>query len=323
MNGETLGAVDSGPPASAAWCAVQKVLRSPTQFFHDLLSTVVPATCRLCSGPLDRATAVPVCTSCLSLITPDQPIGCAICGEAGELAIDFEDLLFARSMAEQLLCRECRLAPPAYTRAVSFGTYTGELRGLIGLFKFSRVRAASRLLSPKLAQTILKLATVSGAPGLASETRVSEAPQDLLVIAVPLFRASQSRRGFNQSQILADEAIKLLHRSHPTWTLTASHASLTRQRSTASSFGLSRRGRRRNLAGAFKVTGDLRNREVLLIDDILTTGATARECAKVLRRAGAARVFVATLARSQKGSVRHQHQLAAETATWDLPPTVH
>ena len=76
------------------------------------------------------------------------------------------------------------------------------------------------------------------------------------------------------------------------------------------------------MAGAFKASSEVRGREVLLVDDILTTGATARECAKVLKRAGAARVFVATLARSQKGSVRQQHQTQAEVAAWDMP-TIH
>lgn len=201
------------------------------------------------------------------------------------------------------------MVPPAYARAVSFGTYAGELRGLIGLFKFNRVRAVSRLLSPRLAEAMQQLRGVAG--------------DDLLVIAVPLFKANVQRRGFNQSEMLADGAVKLLGRTMPEWKLTPAHAKLTRQRSTESSFGLSRSGRRRNMAGAFHVAGDVRGREILLVDDILTTGATARECARVLVRAGAARVFVATLARSQKGSVRRQHEPAtdfeSQVATWDLP----
>ncbi len=214
-------------------------------------------------------------------------------------------------MRDQLLCRECRLVPPAYAKAVSYGTYAGELRGLIGLLKFNRVRAVSRLLSPKLAEVMAQFQGVAG--------------DDLLVIAVPLFKASVQRRGFNQSELLADEAVKLLRRTHPDWKLTLAHERLGRKRSTESSFGLSRSGRRRNMAGAFESMGDVRGREILLIDDILTTGATARECARVLVRAGAARVFVATLARSQKGSVRRQHEAANEMETqvarWDSPAT--
>lgn len=284
---------------------MHSILQTPNQLFHDLIATLVPATCRLCAGPLDKASAVPVCTACLHSLAAETTVGCAVCGEAAEFAVDLEDLRFASSMREQILCRECRLVPPAYTRAVSFGTYAGELRGLIGLFKFNRVRAASRLLGPKLAEAVLQLEGIAG--------------ENLLVVAVPLFRAAAKARGFNQSELLADEAVKHLRRLRPGWKLTPAHDRLARRRSTDSSFGLSRSGRRRNLAGAFEALGDVRGREVLLVDDILTTGATARECAKVLVRAGAAKVFVATLARSQKGSVRLQYQQQAEVARWDLP----
>jgi ComF family protein len=145
------------------------------------------------------------------------------------------------------------------------------------------------------------------------------AARDLIVVAVPLFKERERQRGYNQSVLLADEALRRLRTLRPKWKLTAAHSALERRRSTESSFVLSRKGRRRNLSGAFHVTGDVRGREVLLIDDILTSGATARECARVLMRAGAANVWVATLARAQKQFVRRQHENPAElVATWDL-----
>ena len=144
-----------------------------------------------------------------------------------------------------------------------------------------------------------------------------------MVVAVPLFPARERQRGYNQSVLLADEALRLLRRERPAWKLVTAHRALVRQRSTESSFVLSRRERRRNLRGAFAVTCDVSEREVLLIDDIYTSGATARECARVLMRAGAAKVWVATLARAQMEFVRRQHEDAREyVAAWDLDVNV-
>jgi ComF family protein len=232
-------------------------------------------------------------------------VGCWRCGEAIDLALDMEDIRFASLLGELLLCRECRMAPPAFERAVSFGTYSGELRALIGLLKFTRIRGVARILGGHLAESTLKLEEVAG--------------QEMLVVAVPLFNAREQRRGFNQSVLLADEALRILRQTRPDWKLTAAHNRLARRKSTDSSFGLTRRGRRRNMSGAFEVRGSVRGQEVLLMDDVLTTGATARECARVLLRAGASRVWVATLARSQKGAVRRFHKGSQnETAAWDL-----
>jgi ComF family protein len=131
----------------------------------------------------------------------------------------------------------------------------------------------------------------------------------LTVVPVPLFPAKQRRRGYNQAELLADAAITELRRAAPGWKLQRKTGVLTRHRDTPSQFELNPRSRRRNLEGAFTADPSRLTPgcEVLLVDDIFTTGATARECARVLRRAGARKVWVATLARAQ----------TARVALWD------
>jgi ComF family protein len=271
----------------------------------DLVTTIFPADCRCCEGPLEQASVVPVCRACVGRVLRNTMAACSRCGEAINLDLDLEDARFAGMLAEGFLCRECRLAAPEFARAVHYASYDGEIRSLIRLLKFERVRGVARLLGQQMAEAVLQLEGV--------------AANDLLVIAVPLFKERERQRGYNQSVLLADEALRRLKTTRPQWKLTAAHTALERRKSTESSFVLSRKGRRRNLSGAFRVTGDVRGREVLLIDDILTSGATARECARVLMRAGAEKVWVATLARAQKQFVRRQHEDAgALVAKWDL-----
>jgi len=130
----------------------------------------------------------------------------------------------------------------------------------------------------------------------------ADAPGDLLVIPVPLHRAKQSQRGFNQALALAQSAIDALRISHPAWHLKLAPTTLMRLRSTESQAGLTPRQRRSNVRGAFKASDSfaVEGKHILLVDDILTTGATARAAAQALVKAGAASVYVATLARARR-----------------------
>ncbi len=129
----------------------------------------------------------------------------------------------------------------------------------------------------------------------------AEAPAEMLVIPVPLHRSKFASRGFNQARILAAEAQAALQKSHPEWRLKLASAMVVRHRATESQAGLTPRQRRLNLRGAFVVPDPaaVNGKHVLVIDDILTTGATARSVAQVLIRAGAAKVWIATLARAR------------------------
>ena len=188
----------------------------------------------------------------------------------------------------QALCRACRLAPPPFVRAVAYGLYDGRMKEAIHALKYDRLLAASHGLGGMLADAIAQLA--------------GEAPPAMLVVPVPLHKTTYAERGFNQARMLAAEALAALRGSHPEWKLTLASSTLMRLRATESQAGLSPHQRRLNVRGAFTVSdaAAVTMKHVLLIDDILTTGATARAAAQALAQAGAASVWVATLARARR-----------------------
>jgi ComF family protein len=193
------------------------------------------------------------------------------------------------------------MAPPPFVKAVSFGVYQGRMRDAIHAFKYDRLHPAARGMGRMLAEAMAQLA--------------SEAPVEMLVVPVPLHRSKYAQRGFNQARALAAEALSALRRTHPAWRLTLAASTLMRLRATGSQAGLTPRERRQNVRGAFSVSDPARvaGRSVLLIDDILTTGATARAAAQALVKAGAAQVWVATLARAQRAHGFKQDAESQET----------
>lgn len=202
---------------------------------------------------------------------------CARCGDTTDEGAD--------------LCRACRLAPPPFERAVAYAFYQDTMRAAIHALKYDRMHSAARRMGAMLAQAIVKLR--------------EEAPAEMLVVPVPLHRGRYAERGFNQARLLAAYALRNLRKSDPGWKLTLAPAALMRLRPTEAQAGLTPRQRRLNVRAAFQVNdaGAVRDRHILLVDDILTTGATARAAAKALKDAGAASVWVATLARARRQAV--------------------
>ena len=202
---------------------------------------------------------------------------CQICGERLFGAVKTPD--------GEMLCGPCRFERPPFARAAAFGGYEGGLRELIQLLKYDHVRPAAEKLGELLASAILDVSASFG----------DHAP---LAIPVPLHKSKLRQRGFNQSESIARVALQKF-RTADLRSLELRTDLLLRTRPTISQTGLTRPQRLENVRGAFSVGRRdlLDGRDILLLDDVFTTGTTVSECARVLRRAGAERIFVATVAR--------------------------
>jgi ComF family protein len=133
---------------------------------------------------------------------------------------------------------------------------------------------------------------------LADAIRKLKLAEPVLVVPVPLHASKRRQRRFNQAELIARAALKELSENN----LEFATKVLIRVKPTVSQIGLTRPQRRENIRGAFQVVhpNRVKGRSILLVDDVLTTGTTASECARVLRKAGAEQVWVATVARTLK-----------------------
>ncbi len=294
--------IDVPPSETSRWRAVVRVLRSPM----DALScAILPASCTLCGSPLPHLSSAPICEICWTEFSVASGNLCPRCGDSQDAP--------ASSSSNSGLCRSCRLAPPPFVRAVAYGPYQGRMKEAIHALKYDRLHAAARGLGRILAEAIAQLA--------------DEAPGEMLVVPVPLHRSKFAERGFNQARSLAFHALGVLRRTHPEWRLRLAPATLMRLRPTESQAGLTPRQRRLNVRRAFTVSDSeaVAGKHVLLIDDIFTTGSTARSAAQALRTAGAASVWVATLARARmrdSRAVSTRNNLAEESTSATGNPLV-
>jgi len=280
----------------------------------DVANVLMPSDCRVCGAAMAALAPVRVCEACVARVgtqaETEQDVLCTRCGDA----MGMESARFAVAMGVSE-CTMCRLAPPQFDRAVSFANYEDEMRRMLHLLKFEGERGVAEYV-------------LGDAMAVAARKLRGDAAGELVVVPVPLFAAREKVRGFNQARLLAEAAVKRLRRVEPGWGLRLGSGVLERVKDTQALSALNPTQRRRSLQGAFRVADveAVRGREVLLIDDIMTTGATARECARVLKRAGAAKVWVVTAAKAQPESVLStaQHdagrQDADGVAMWDAVP---
>jgi len=224
----------------------------------------------LCVGCRTTVSQPGFCPACWSAVTFLEGPGCRCCG-----------LPFAVVLEGDNLCAACLAKPPAFDSARAILVYDEKSRGAILALKHAD-----------------RLDLVPGFSRWLSRSGSALLKDSDLVIPVPLHPWRLWRRRYNQSAELARRLAR-------DWALAYDPSALARTRPTPSQGAMaSAKARRRNVLAAFKVPQPARvaGRRILLVDDVLTTGATVDSCARALKRAGAARVQVLVLARVVKAS---------------------
>ncbi len=242
--------------------------RLPRRFLAALADLLFPPRCQVCG----RFCPTPLCQDCANNLARIVRPWCERCGAP------FDPTARAREW-----CADCAQSRrPALDRARSFGLHCGQLRQAVNRFKFEgRIRLAG-----PLAALLAALVSSESGDGLIDSAQVDA------IIPVPLHPARRRWRGYDQAELLAvalNEATRMPVRLG--W--------LRRVRNTAPQVGQSREAREKNIRGAFaaKEPWPAPGARLLLVDDVYTTGATVRECARVLRRAGAKAVYAVSVSR--------------------------
>jgi ComF family protein len=244
-------AIDVAPGPLGSWTAAA-------------LDLLFPARCPVCEHTLGERRRDPLCGTCWGSIARLAPPWCGRCGAPGA----------GPAAAAPALCPSCAAEPPSYDWARAAASYEGTLREALHAFKFRGKRALAR----PLAALVLEQCGAQLPVGVQA------------LLPVPLARARERERGFNQAALLAE------HLGHALG-VPVRLRWLVRTRATPPQTELGAEERRANVRDAFAARAGVAGRHVLVIDDVLTTGATAAACATALRGAGARRVGVLTVAR--------------------------
>ena len=224
-----------------------------------------PRVCPGCGLASDRP-GRHLCWNCLARIDLYAGGLCTLCGRAAEGAV-----------AHAFVCGACRQAKPWFDRARAAGRFAGVLREQVHQFKYGQ----ALWLKQDLADLLEGCLNAHFDPSAVD-----------VVAPVPLHPVRQRERSYNQAALLARELARRIDRRYD-------GEALTRVRTTGTQTALDAAHRRMNMLGAFGVPRPewVRRRRVLIVDDVMTTGATLNECARMLKKAGARTVWAVTVAR--------------------------
>lgn len=238
-----------------------------------LVSVFFPAGCRLCERVLVHASTVPICEECLGSFAA---LGGAVCETCGQPLAAWS--LGGARAGESLICPECQTREYGFDRARSYALYKARLVRAIVLLKFERMEPLGRWFAGRLAELARK-------EGLAAD----------VVVPVPLHRQRERERGYNQADLIARPLARRL-------SLPYRAVLLVRTKPRPDKHILSLEERWDSVRGAFATRpgSKVDNLRVLLVDDVMTTGATLDACAKALRGAGAKSVIGLTVARAAR-----------------------
>jgi ComF family protein len=243
---------------------LERLARGGRELGQGLLQLLYPGCCLACTQPL-AATCRHFCAACRAALLTDPHRSCPRCAASvGPFAL------------LEGGCANCRGQPLPFRAALRLGPYEHFLRDLIPRLKYHAGEG---------------LAEALGELWAAHAAARFHALQVEAIVPVPLYWLRRLRRGYNQSAAVAGGVARVLGLPcRPRW--------LRRVRNTPKQVGQSFAARQENVRGAFRARRAVAGRSVLLVDDVMTTGATLGEAARALRAAGAVRVVVAALARA-------------------------
>jgi competence protein ComFC len=239
-----------------------------------LASVFFPAACRLCEQLLLHASTVPICETCLGSFAVLGGDGCDVCGQP----VGVWSLRGSGESGPRLLCPECQNRTYGFDRARSYALYKGGIVRAILLLKFERIEPLGRWFAARL-----------------HEVARREAVNVDIVVPVPLHRQRERERGYNQAELIAKPLARKLN-------LPCRPVLLVRTKPRPEKLILSLEERWDSVRGAFATRrgSQVDNLRVLLVDDVMTTGATLDACAQALRGAGAKSVIGLTIARAAR-----------------------